>query len=445
LSPARPTDWGLRKYKGVEPVKWADGSVHCLGLEPTPELFVAHLVEVFREVRRVLRDDGVVFCNLGDSYASQGGLGKQGSTSQRIGRSNAEVQEREASQLPPPGLKPKDLCGIPWRVAFALQADGWYLRSDIVWAKANPMPESVTDRPTRAHEYVFLLTKRPRYYYDADAVRERQGERTRRQKTFRGGCYTNNATFDNSYDYSGHAPYSDDPAGGSGRNLRTVWNIPTQSFADAHFATFPYKLVEPCILAGTSEKGACPECGKPWERVVEKARSFESGSGKAGNMPLGKNGPNMQGGGETLDVRRGPTIQTNTLGWRPACKCDPLWDQMVRALSLALPRVSSPRKRRQQDAADRWRARAHGYADRWIAPRHHSQFETDACLVLDPFAGSGTVGVVCGWHGRTFYGIDASAEYCEMARKRIANPEPRPVEPDAEGQLTLFKEPTCSD
>lgn len=247
-----------------------------IGLEPTPDEYVAQLVAVFREVRRVLRDDGTLWLNLGDSFASK----PAGSNGFHDGRANRE--ERTSCGIPL-GLKPKDLIGIPWRVAFALQADGWYLRSDIIWSKPNPMPESVRDRPTKAHEYVFLLSKNARYFWDAEAVREPMaaasierlsqdiesqagslrangGAKTNgpmravakgNAKTFRGGgAYTGGQSFDNSAcvprDSVGNAPNPTD-----GRNARSVWTIATQPFSEAHFATMPPDLAERCIKAGT--------------------------------------------------------------------------------------------------------------------------------------------------------------------------------------------------
>lgn len=188
-----------------------------LGLEPTVELYVEHLVEIFREVRRVLRDDGVCWLNLGDSFSN------------------------------------KQLQGIPWRVAFALQADSWYLRSDCIWSKPNCMPESVTDRPTKSHEYVFLLSKSGRYFYDADAIREpyHPNSLSRYSYAFGGDGYkspTKNPAA------RPDGIISQNP---TGRNKRTVWTIPTKSFSQAHFATFPPALVEPMVKAGTSERGCC--------------------------------------------------------------------------------------------------------------------------------------------------------------------------------------------
>jgi DNA modification methylase len=253
-----------------------------LGLEPTPELFVQAMVEVFREVRRVLRRDGTCWLNLGDSYARdyagdpRSPDNTKGSTlgpkrDGLPGNSTHVGRYRGARTLG--GMKPKDLCGIPWRVAFALQADGWYLRSDIIWSKPNPMPESVTDRPTKAHEYLFLLTREPRYFYDADAIREPTGnelswdEWDERRKNWPTSIKNANGVLTgNSGDVK--------PDGGrshpSGRNRRSVWEIATEPYPDAHFATFPQALVEPCVLAGTSERGCCPECGAPWTRKTER-------------------------------------------------------------------------------------------------------------------------------------------------------------------------------
>ncbi len=221
----------------------------CLGLEPTIDLYVEHMVEVFREVRRVLRDDGTVWLNLGDSYA-QSTTRHRGETIERYTSGGAWKQSKGGEWIDNNrstavgGLKPKDLCGIPWRVAFALQADGWWLRSDIVWSKPNPMPESVTDRPTRAHEYVFLLSKSARYYYDADAIRESLAPGTlERPSRLNGQRRPPKPRY-------GSPTGLERPLDASGRNKRTVWEIATEPYPDAHFATFPQKLVEPCILAG---------------------------------------------------------------------------------------------------------------------------------------------------------------------------------------------------
>ncbi|WP_431780080.1 DNA-methyltransferase [Stenotrophomonas maltophilia] len=249
-----PPYFGLRDYGH-------DGQI---GLEQKPEEYVSKLVEVFREVHRVLRDDGTLWLNLGDSYANDGKWGGSsggkhasalhGATS--IGRGKVST-----------GLKPKDLIGIPWRIAFALQEDGWFLRQDIIWSKPNPMPESVTDRCTKAHEYLFLLSKSQRYYFDAGAIREQAAHdpaagRNRWDRT--------------DYDVPGQTPQKRrsraavpprhaacgstqdglDAAGRDGaRNKRSVWTVATRPFRDAHFATFPEQLIEPCILAGAPAGG----------------------------------------------------------------------------------------------------------------------------------------------------------------------------------------------
>jgi DNA modification methylase len=211
-----------------------------LGLEPTPEAFVANLVAVFAEVRRVLRPDGTCWVNLGDSFSS-GGRQTQCQPSLRAGQSGVAIRPPVTSSL-----KPKDLVGIPWRVAFALQADGWYLRSDIVWHKPNPMPESVRDRPTKSHEYVFLLTKRARYYYDADAVREAGSGRN---WLAAGGNLVGKGVHKCG---DGYRDNGDGRTGEAfGRNSRSVWTITPKPFKGAHFATFPPALVERCVKAGS--------------------------------------------------------------------------------------------------------------------------------------------------------------------------------------------------
>jgi DNA modification methylase len=240
-----PPYWGLRDY----------GHKGQIGLEPTPEAYVARMVDVFREVRRVLRDDGTLWLNLGDSYAAArggtpmpaetlaGGVSGRGDTVAKRGRESGYTPHRDPASH---GLKHKDLIGIPWRVAFALQADGWYLRQDIIWHKPNPMPESVTDRCTKAHEYVFLLSKNERYFYDAEAIKQ-DAVSSSEGIRFEGSKYGD----------------SDDPhhATKSGNvskeylkaNRRSVWTVPTKPYTGAHFAVMPEALVEPCIRAGSRE------------------------------------------------------------------------------------------------------------------------------------------------------------------------------------------------
>lgn len=238
-----PPYWGLRDY-GVE------GQI---GLEETPEEYVAVMVDVFRGVRRALRDDGTLWLNLGDSYAGARG-GRQGAGAMAT-RAVANQRVRDATRTGP-GLKPKDLVGIPWMVAFALRADGWYLRCDIIWAKPNPMPESVTDRPTKAHEYVFLLAKSASYLYDADAIREPLAAKTwttyGTKRESKGGDQLGRVKADNwSRDVPERTPRRGDDGEPVGANKRSVWTVGTQPYDGAHFATFPPKLIEPCVLAGS--------------------------------------------------------------------------------------------------------------------------------------------------------------------------------------------------
>jgi DNA modification methylase len=237
-----PPYWGLRDY-GV------DGQ---LGLERTPEEYVSSMVAVFHEVRRVLRNDGTCWINIGDSYAT-GGMSNPSGKSTLGGGKDRGAAMYSISRARPDALKPKDLVGIPWRLAFALQADGWYLRSDIIWHKPNPMPESVTDRPTKAHEYLFLLAKSGTYFYDADAIKDAA---THAGKTVTLGAKSLS---------KGQANGMSISASGNGaadsvivaplRNKRTVWTLATLPTPDAHFATFPIELPETCIRAGSAEGG----------------------------------------------------------------------------------------------------------------------------------------------------------------------------------------------
>jgi DNA modification methylase len=226
-----PPYWGLRDY----------GSDEQIGMEQTPNEYIEQLFSVFREVRRVLRDDGTLWLNLGDSYAAGASGRNDSGDNGRFGGPRQPVKRRNT----PDGYKPKDLVGIPWRVAFALQADGWYLRQDIIWHKPNPMPESVTDRCTKSHEYLFLLTKSAKYYYDHEAIKE-QAKTPPAVRDKHGEGYQ--ADYPNGDRFSAGARVW----GADGkRNRRSVWTIPTKPFQGAHFAVMPEALVEPCILAGS--------------------------------------------------------------------------------------------------------------------------------------------------------------------------------------------------
>ncbi len=234
-----PPYWGLRDY----------GTGGQLGLEDTPEEFVENLVKVFREVKRVLRDDGTVWLNLGDSYYNYRPGKGQSLIKQTVSNTNQDLPQevaRRANKID--GLKEKDLVGIPWRVAFALQADGWYLRQDIIWNKPNPMPESVQDRCTKSHEYIFLLSKNPKYYFDNEAIKE-DAETDPVKRDNMGEGYQ--------ADYAKGKRFSEGERvwGYTKKNKRSVWTITTKPFKGAHFAVFPPDLIEPCILAGCPKDG----------------------------------------------------------------------------------------------------------------------------------------------------------------------------------------------
>ncbi len=278
-------------------------------------------------------------------------------------------------------MKPKDLCGIPWMLAFALRADGWYLRSDIIWEKPNPMPESVTDRPTKAHEYLFLLTKSAKYFYDNEAIKDPQEEYERRRR-LREKAQGLNSTYQiasegktgqNAQSKSGavkNVQRRHELAESGTRNKRTVWTIPTQPVPEAHFATFPEKLIEPCILAGTSERGCCVECGAPWFRVVEKSRTKETPN-------MSESRAEQRGKDSTFVMPVRYETTSKTIGWKPSCEClsdDPL------------------------DGIDGARG----------AP-----FDTKPCTVLDPFGGAMTTAIVAHRHGRKFIMIELSQTYID--------------------------------
>jgi DNA modification methylase len=390
-----PPYYGLRDY----------GHAGQIGLEETPEAYVAEMVGVFREVRRVLRDDGTLWLNIGDSYAGAGpsGASYQSETTKRRAAGDGtdgsfRVSKRLAERgldyakkkpVPPNGYKSKDLLGIPWMLAFALRADGWYLRSEIIWGKRSPMPESVRDRPTKAHEQIFLLTKSPSYFYDAEAVKEPSihagstgcvsGSKTAARAAANGRQPSGNERPD-----AGRLPVPDK------RNLRSVWWLSNEPYAGAHFATFPTEIPKRAILAGTSAVGCCPDCGAPWRRVTERTRSFESGSGRSGNGIAGKQAA-VHGGGETGDVRRGPVVSSVTLGWQPSCGC--------------------------------------GHPRSAVVP----------CRVLETFAGSGTTLAVARDLGRYAVGHELNPEYAELAERRISGPrETAPAAAPLAGQRDLF-------
>jgi DNA modification methylase len=274
-APQRHGSTGLRAdrtFTAVTPCK--DECANCgakradlqVGLEQTPEEFVAKLVDVFREVRRVLKDDGTLWLNLGDSWAGGGGYSPD-APSNRNGRSMSSKQDAgtgaKTKGIKPTGdVKAKDLVGIPWMFAFALRADGWYLRQDIIWHKPNPMPESVTDRPTKSHEYIFLLSKSANYFYDHEAIKEKAASDRARGPALHADAVSTN----------GNAGLSRREPDGT-RNKRSVWTVTTKPFAGAHFATFPHDLIIPCILAGSRRGGVVldPFSGAGTTALVSRA------------------------------------------------------------------------------------------------------------------------------------------------------------------------------
>lgn len=354
----------------------------CLGLEGDPNLYIGHLVQVFREARRVLADDGVCWLNLGDSYARNGGTDVKTPPTAVVGNTRGTLDQiGSRKQRPPNGLKSKDLVGIPWRAALALQADGWYLRSDIVWAKGasfaedwhgNPMPESVTDRPTRAHEMIFLLSKTDRYFYDQHAAKEPAVQSaTGRAVYFKRDDDNKRAQAIPGQQVGTHRESRPDVAYNQAtRNIRDVWAVNTKPYKGAHFAVWPEDLVRPMILAGTSEAGHCPACGKRWRREVARRNDVRDTGAAIGGDPARNDGGTREraspgsGGGNVLAARRIGTSQ-----WHSTCVCN----------AEPVPDV-----------------------------------------VLDLFGGSGTTAQVALAHGRHAVLIDANPAYGALQASRIA-------------------------
>ena len=342
-----------------------------IGLEASVDEYLDTLLNVFREVWRVLRDDGTCFLNIGDSYAGSG-KGPQGNSLKTSYWTHPDT-EKMGNRCASNGIPAKNLMLIPWRLVLALQADGWIVRSVISWQKAAPMPESVTDRPTSAWEPIFLLTKQGRYFYDAEAVREKTDEPTRRAATFRnGGVYTSNRSFDNSNGDTGKTSHGDGDMG-TGRNLWNYWRdlddawlLGPEPFSEAHFATFPTEIPRRAILAGTSAKGVCPRCGAPWRRVVERETgqppSFNGSSFTRGKTRAAASALSTVGTGDRTTARM-------TTGWQPSCDCN--------------------------------------------------AGEPIPATVLDPFGGVGTTALVANRNGRNAILCELNPTYADMAARRI--------------------------
>lgn len=466
-----PPYFGLRDY-GM------DGQI---GLEETPGAFIEKMTEVFREVRRVLRDDGTAWVNMGDSYAGSR-AGPQGESGAMANRSVAAARCRQASEeqvvrgkrdakrwgggnIPHGnGIKPKDLIGIPWRLAFALQDDGWYLRQDIVWSKPNPMPESVRDRCTKAHEYIFLLSKGARYYFDQEAISEplagssierlsqdlehqhgssrahaegksngpmkavkRSGNKERKPGAQR-GCPKNTGS-----NVCGSVPWE-----GSTRNKRSVWTVGTHPFKEAHFATFPEKLIEPCILAGCPG-AVCAHCGTA--PIMAKPNCgcyppFLPGDFEIIETPTGTactEDPSLLVGRAGHSRPRG-----DNEGRRPITR----YEQRIYAAQL----ITSPhRKDMEREVGpsflhyirnDKSGARPvpqeilNKWIDKgWIAAVEIPEvagMQLRRGTVLDPFMGSGTTGAVAARLGRKSIGIELNPDYLDIAMRRIAAAQEQP-------------------
>lgn len=390
-----PPYWALRDY-GVE------GQI---GLEETPGEWCAKLVDVFREVRRTLKPTGTLWLNCGDSYISNShGYGATHDPKYPTGRDRSvERNTPFVYNRQKIGLKDKDMVGQPWMLAFALRADGWYLRRDIVWHKPNAMPESVRDRPATAHEYVFLLSKSETYYYDFVASMEPTTGRAHRRghgvnpkcRNWQDGPGAHNViTFNrdrrrvngpgkSSRMLRDRDPRHDTPAARnakqnrsfsaavsgivSTRNSRSVWSIPTAPYREAHFATFPIRLAERCIIAGSSEHGCCSWCGAPWHREVEVA--YSNSGNRSSNGPRSAERAHIEHGSAGFDQRLEASYETR--GWRPSCPC-----------TLA-------------------------------------NSETVPAVVLDPFAGAATTLLAAERMARDAIGIELKAEYIAMAEARI--------------------------
>lgn len=354
-----PPYWGLRDY----------GAEGQLGLEPTPEEYVENLVDVFGELKKVLRPDGTFWLNMGDSYYNYRPGKGQNMGKQSVSNTDQDLPEncpRRANKID--GLKEKDLVGMPWRLAFALQEDGWYLRSDIIWNKPDPMPESIKDRPTSSHEFIFLFAKNKDYFYDHDAIKEPLKEASKERYNYGFGGKKNEKlkeTGENSTAVVGEREATE------GKNKRDVWTVTTDSFTGAHFAVFPPDLIEPCVKAGTSAAGQCTNCGAPLRRQTETEK-----------MERNREDPLTESKFQNAGGRQGCAndhkgTKSETVGWQKTCDCE--------------------------------------------------TSETERQTVLDPFSGAATAGIAALKNGRRYVGIELNEDYIELSKKRIRDHEEVPT------------------
>jgi DNA modification methylase len=347
-----PPYWGLRKYLTDDNRE--------LGLESHPDLYVSRLVEVFRELRRVLRDDSTFWLDIGDTFGPKGDWKRPG------------------------------MVGIPHRLAFALQDDGWILAMEHIWSKADCMPESCVGRCSKSHEYIFMFAKKVGHFFDQFAIREKATPVVRvvGRKV---GSLTQSIVLDGKR--GGRRESGLVMESGDTRNKRSVWTLPHGGYRGAHFATFSESLILPCIKAGTSEKGCCTECGAPWKRVVERTRT---------STRPGENSKITDVNGERLNGEvtgnRDPERHVTSLrhlGWYPSCKC------------YGLPQML-PTPPASESSYAEWVKQARELCRQ--AEEEHGD-SVEPCVVLDPFIGSGTTAVVCVGLGRYSMGIDLSEEY----------------------------------
>lgn len=396
-----------------------------IGLEQTPDEYVSELVGIFRDIKRVLRHDGTLWLNIGDSYATSPPGNKPNTTALSSGLPNSiENQEmrREAqarvnkSKI---GYKPKDLIGIPWMVAFALRADGWYLRSDIIWAKPSHMPESVTDRPTKSHEYVFLLTLSERYYYDAEAIKELITTDPHNP----GNKETGRLNGDNCVDQSDRIWGTDGT-----RNKRSVWTVNLQPFPEAHFATFPPALIEPMIKAGTSAHGVCLDCGAPWRRVVSRGGEPDleqqiacggDANGKYHGAAIKDYGAAGAQDASAVKARILDNIrQKTTLGWYPTCAC-------YKAPPLpTYPKRPAYKAGSEEQHAWRSDCRSLDSIAAAICQELMSEHAVAPAVVFDPFAGVFTTALVADRLKRNSIAIELNPEYVEIGKRRLMDDAP---------------------
>lgn len=335
-----PPYWQLRDY-------FVDNQ---LGHEATPEEYVENLVDILREVKRVLRKDGTLWLNIGDGYNNNSGFCRSSKEWQRGGRKSGSADKKLFKHK---YIKQKDLIGIPWRVAFALQENGWYLRCDIIYSKTNIMPDGAKDRPTRSHEYIFLLSKSKKYFYDYYAVLEDTKDRPSRVQGF--GANEQHGTFrqdqDRTFEHYGK------------RNKRSVWHTSVSSFKGKHYATFSQELIDPCVASSTSQKGCCIKCGSPWKRIFDKVRV-------------------------EIDKKYSPKKMTEIINFFP---------EMEEKKEYQLQLIEKG----------------------WEKQCDCNTHKTKPCIILDPFSGMATTGVVALKYNQNYVGIEINKEYLEMSRRRL--------------------------